>query len=323
MAVEATWPMQLEQRLGVAVQNYGTAGFGPQQELLVLKDFVAAHRPRLVVLAFFAGNDIFEAEAFDEFERSGASAAPPAPGWRINEIVRRADTWHVVSAWRAGIIGLTGPEKAERPRHRSRPSIPPATRMTPASFDRGVFTVPVAGRVLRWAFLPAYLNTLNLTEGELAARRGWMLTRKAIGDMQTVSRSFDAEFIVMFVPFKSQVYLPLLQRAFSDDELRSAFQFYLGDRRRPVDPDAMRRNRLAQNELIRRLCEEAGIPWLDTTSVLESHVAAGENVYFPDDSHLNERGQTVLADALSAFLRARHNLGWHETSQRRRHPRVE
>jgi len=34
MAAEASWPVRLERTLGVPVQNYGTAGFGPQQELL-------------------------------------------------------------------------------------------------------------------------------------------------------------------------------------------------------------------------------------------------------------------------------------------------
>ena len=28
----------------------------------------------------------------------------------------------------------------------------------------------------------------------------------------------------------------------------------------------------------------------------------GDNVYFPDESHLNERGQAVVADALAAYL---------------------
>ena len=73
MAGEASWPARLEGVLGVPVQNYGTAGFGPQQELLVLKDIVAPHRPRTVVLAFFAGNDIFDAEEFDAFQRSGGT----------------------------------------------------------------------------------------------------------------------------------------------------------------------------------------------------------------------------------------------------------
>ena len=65
----------------------------------------------------------------------------------------------------------------------------------------------------------------------------------------------------------------------------------------------MRRNRLAQNALMRELCEGAGIPFLDTTSALEARLETGENVYFPDESHFNETGQAVVADALAAFLR--------------------
>jgi hypothetical protein len=35
----------------------------------VLRDYVARHRPNRVVLAFFAGNDNFDAEAFDDLEQ--------------------------------------------------------------------------------------------------------------------------------------------------------------------------------------------------------------------------------------------------------------
>ena len=111
----------------------------------------------------------------------------------------------------------------------------------------------------------------------------------------------------MFVPFKSQVYLPVLDRAMPRPALQSALQFSIDamDGHRTVDVEAMRRNRLALNVLMRRLCQEAGIPFLDTTEMLAARVARGENVYFPDESHLNEVGEAVLADALADFLRAR------------------
>src|SRR6185503_12889928 len=101
VASDASWPSLLEHKLGVPVQNYGTAGFGPQQERLVLKDFALRHHPAVVVLAYFAGNDIFDAEAFDRFERSHGSLTRPAPGWPIKEVVTRADTWYVTSAIQA------------------------------------------------------------------------------------------------------------------------------------------------------------------------------------------------------------------------------
>jgi len=262
MAGEASWPARLEGLLGVAVQNYGTAGFGPQQELLVLKDYVASHRPRTVVLAFFAGNDIFDAEAFDAFQRSGGTIKRPGQGWRIKDVTSRVDEWFVVSALSAG-------------------------------------------RRLRWAFMPPYLNTLNFSREDLEARSGWGLTSGAIAEMRAVSRSFGAEFVVMFVPFKSQVYLPLLQAAWSKTELESAFRFYLERYGRPIDVDGMLANRLAQNEMMAKLCADAGIPFLDLTPALAARVAAGENVYFPDESHLNQVGETVVAESLAKFIETR------------------
>jgi len=42
------WTSVLERRTGLRVQNYGTAGFGPQQELRVLTDYVVGHLPGVV-----------------------------------------------------------------------------------------------------------------------------------------------------------------------------------------------------------------------------------------------------------------------------------
>ena len=166
-----------------------------------------------------------------------------------------------------------------------------------------MFDVPVAGRRLPFALMPPYLNTLNFSGSELEARPGWRLTRDAIAEMQAVSRSFGAKFVVMFVPFKSQVYLPLLEGTFPKEVLRSAFRFYLDAYGRDVDVDRLHANRLAQTTLMQRFCAKAGIAFLDTTPALMARVSAGENVYFPDESHLNEAGEAILADTLAAYLR--------------------
>ena len=114
----------------------------------------------------------------------------------------------------------------------------------------------------------------------------------------------------MFIPFKSQVYLPILERAFSRDDLHSAFRFYLDGSKRPVDLDAMHRNRLAQNDMMRQLCEGAGIP-LHATAALERAVTAGDNVYFrvaaPERTGRGRaRGCTVGVSSSSPdFLRRR------------------
>jgi hypothetical protein len=163
MTVEDSWPMQLERRLGITVQNYGTAGFGPQQELLVLKDVVAAHRPRVVVPAFFAGNDIFDAEAFDTFQRFGGAAQRSAPGWRIKEVVSRADTWYVTAALGASFHWMHRQSSTEVLAEAAPTTRSPAARDGRPSFDRGMFAAIIHGRLMRWAFMPPYLNTLTFS----------------------------------------------------------------------------------------------------------------------------------------------------------------
>ena len=314
LPIEDAWPTRLERQTGLAVQNYGTAGFGPQQELLALKEYAARHHPRVVVLAYFAGNDLFDAEAFDEFTRSNGAVRRAVQGWQIKDVVSRADNWFLVSALRATGTWASGFERAE-----ARADSAPAggshrSRLTPdggtdapapaagVTFDRGMFTAAVNGRAVRWAFMPPYLNTLTFSERDLAARQGWALTQQAISEMQDVARGVGARFMVMFLPFKSQVYLPWLARSPAAPELPRDLQFYLPDNPGTPDVAQMLGNRLAQNRLMRQFCDEHGIPLLDTTDALTRAFTAGENVYFPDESHLNERGHAVVADTLAAYL---------------------
>jgi SGNH hydrolase-like domain, acetyltransferase AlgX len=114
-----------------------------------------------------------------------------------------------------------------------------------------------------------------------------------------------AQLIVMFIPFKSQVVLPLLQRSFRDDVLREAFRFYFRQSPAHFDLRLMSRNRLAQNELMRDFCENSGIPLLDLTPPFQENFEAGRNLYFPDDSHWNAAGLELAAAELAKFMRER------------------
>jgi hypothetical protein len=225
-------------------------------------------------------------------------------GWPIRDVVIRADTSYLTSALRAAVgAAIANPEASARTEDGAVGAA--SASSTPAggpTFDRGLFTVPVNGHTLRWAFMPPYLNLLNFSEGDLAARRGWALALENIRGMQRASSEAGARFVLMFIPFKSQVYLPLLERTFSGEDLAKALHFSLQDT--PGLPDVARlsRNRLAQNALMQRFCELTGIPFLDLTTALQARVESGENMYFPDDSHLNEAGEALTAAALAEFL---------------------
>lgn len=312
LPLEAGWPSRLSARLGVPVRNYGTAGFGPGQERRVLEEYVLGRRPRVVVMGFFAGNDLQDAERFARFEQDGSFRPSFAYGWKFKEIVARFDNLYVVSFAR-GLASLLQPP-AERPEEPSEPGgysgdDPAAPEVSRADFDRGLFTVPVAGRTLRFAFLPAYLNTLRFSRADIEAWPGWTLTRETYRQMDREVRAAGARLVVMFIPYKAQVYLPLLEASLPAAELTRALEATLRQPDQPLDLGAMLDNRLALNGLMRDFCAQEGIEFLDLTEALQARVAMGENVYFPDDSHWNAAGHETASEALEVRLRAQQSEG--------------
>jgi len=310
LPAELTWPARLAHHLGVSVRNYGTAGFGPGQELLVFKQYVHARRPRRVVIGFFAGNDLVDAERFESFQREGVDFASVGRGWRFKDQIARFDELYVTSLYQ-GASGLL----VNYTRQPAQPWTPAGfedysgddpipTSATRPGFDRGLFTLPVAGRVLRFAFLPPYLNRLTLSRQQLEASRGWQVTLRSYREMQQLLRAQGGELVVLFIPFKAQVYLPHLVASFPAPELRSALGRCLGDPALAPGPEVLMRNRLALNDLMREFCARERIAFLDLTPELQSTLATGRNVYFPDDSHWNAAGHEVAARAVSRLLRA-------------------
>jgi hypothetical protein len=60
---------QLARRTGLAVANLGRSGYGPQQELAVLRRYALDRRPRCIVWAFYEGNDLQDVDAYDSYRR--------------------------------------------------------------------------------------------------------------------------------------------------------------------------------------------------------------------------------------------------------------
>lgn len=311
LPIEQIWTTRLEQNLGLPVQNYGTAGFGPQQELRVLRDYAIQHHPRVVLLAFFAGNDIFDAERFDKYERSEGSITLSKTGWNIKKVVARYETFYLFSLVRLALNTLetrASNQEAEGTKvadsvdqNAERPGIPAESL---PGFDRGMFIIPVNTRTLRFALMPPYLQTLTFSEAALEKRSGWQLTRRTILEMNSVSHESGATLVVLFIPFKSQVYFPLLERSFGSEDLERDFQFYFRQQPAGVDLKEMSQNRLAQNNMMRRLCEDEHILLIDPTAALQAEVEAGRNTYFPDDSHWNAAGHELAANTIAAFLKS-------------------
>lgn len=64
VAEQDTFVQRVGQATGMSVVNLGRGAYGPQQELIVLKRYGLAYKPRVVVWQLFEGNDLTDAEEF-------------------------------------------------------------------------------------------------------------------------------------------------------------------------------------------------------------------------------------------------------------------
>jgi lysophospholipase L1-like esterase len=307
LPVERTWPSLLAQRARARVRNFGTAGFGPGQERRLLEEFVLPHRPRVVVVAFFAGNDLQDAERFDTFARTGAFPGGSL-GWKFKDVIARFDDSYVLSLFHA-LGGLAGERRALPAVHADTGPAdysgedPGAAPVARASFDRGLYAVPVGGRAVRFAFMPPYLNCLQLSRADLERSPGWEATLRAYREMKRLADAQDTRLAVVFVPSKEQVYLPLVRASFASDEVERSVAVSLRDVPHPPEAARILEHRLALNGMMRDFCAREGIAFRDLTPDLTARLATGTNVYFPDDSHWNAAGHETAAAAIADWLR--------------------
>lgn len=289
------WPSRLEELTGRIVQNYGTSGFGPQQELYVLRDYALKHKPHWTVLAYFAGNDISDAEAFDRWEHGLDRVAEGPTGWKLRDAFRRYETLYIwtISAFAADALRVT-----------ISPAEPPEAKPAVASptFDRGMFTVPVANQTVRYALFPHYLQKLGIPRAEIERSRGWELTQAALRQMKADCDEGKSAFVLMFIPSKSEVYWPLTERSFAPARLQEVVNFYDRYNHVSLRAEDVHVNRLAQNAMLQAFCAQEKIPMLDLTPLFEREVENGHEVYFPDDTHWNAHAQDLAARKLAEFL---------------------
>jgi hypothetical protein len=105
---------------------------------------------------------------------------------------------------------------------------------------------------------------------------GAKLSKKAIIEAKELSNEAGAEFIVIIIPTKEEI------------------NWYL---KKPGE------NFISYpKEEIKKFCRDESIRCLDLTPILKEHALKGEQAYFTDDSHFNDNGHKIAAQAIYAYL---------------------
>ena len=258
-----------ERELGdVEVLNVGVPRVGPDEYLVLYRDEGAALDPDLVVIAFFVGNDVHDAH----LRRARNSLARRCFDRRLSLLLqvpgrlRRLGAQNLPSVHAAGSV-FEPLSIAEA--ERSMPFLLDPTYEVP-SFSESAYRKIAWGRA-------GYLERAERSEFEDAFAP--LLELRAMAEPRPMA--------ILVLPDEYQVEDDVWERACED------LGHVPADRDRP------------QRELA-RLCEAAGVPWLDTLPALRAVEPMSDgrrHLYHLRDTHLNARGNMVVGRQLARFVR--------------------
>lgn len=176
---------------GKPVANLGNSGYGPPQELGVLKRYGFSLNPSTVIWAFYEGNDVSNMKAY---KKKAATLSGENPFWQ--------NFWfRSLSRNLLAVYFRSAPQECV-PSHRIKPYqavfTDDSNRATP------VFFAP-----------PGDVDSFQAEDDDLRSVADYL------AEAATLCRERNIRFIVAFVPDKYRVYADLSNVRFTTDEFRS------------------------------------------------------------------------------------------------------
>ncbi len=165
---EATFVQKTAQTLGLRTVNLGVFGYGPQQELAVLKRYGLAYEPRAVVWQVTEWNDCEDAERYAQRKQ------PTRP--QLKPWVELYESYSPIVA---------GLEKIFKRKGASRENDLVLFQRSDGLVDKQ-YLWPVVDEVAK-------------------SPQGWQVTKRAIADAHALCRERGIALIVLFVPLHSRV----------------------------------------------------------------------------------------------------------------------
>jgi lysophospholipase L1-like esterase len=235
------------------IVNLGLIGAAPQQYLRVYETFGQALHPDLVLFCLFPGNDLADAGRFEEWLQAGS------PG--------------NYAVWRRGPDqDLQVPRSLHDLLDQSYLAmlLRDARRSVGSQFSGRTIDFPDGGRL---QLAPAvYASNERLAQPD---HPNFRLVVDAVERTRALAERGGSKFLVLLVPTKEEVYLPLL-----DEQLPPAtapFAAHFG---------------------------AAGLPFLDLTPAFQAKAREGERLFFEVDGHPNAAGYRLIAEVVLEHLRS-------------------
>ena len=275
--VATPWPQKLAEYTGSDVLNLGEEGFGPQDELNALRQYGLTKQPQWVIMAYFEGNDLYDAAAYEQ----------------ANPFILT----------RFGGYILTKAKEAWLEKRQSE------ARAAVASSYRYPITVTINDNHLEMAFFSYYVTWLSLSRGAIESSQNYRLVRETILQVREFSESAEARFLLVYLPTKVHVYLPyvndaeILARIFTDvPTLELDEAGFLKFTNQTATLELTRQHMDDQAHLVADFAAEQNIAFLDLTPYFQEEAGEGAELYYPFDTHWNQRGHDLAAEIIARYI---------------------
>jgi len=275
--VATPWSQKLAEWTGVHVLNLGEVGAGPQQELEVLRQYGLNKRPQWVIMAYFEGNDLYDAAAY---ERANPFILPRFGRYLL---VQTVEAWQE-KRW-------SGDQAAVTPRYRY------------------PITVTINDTNLEMAFFSSYISWLSVSGDMIEKSQNYRLVRETILKVRDLSEAAEARVLLVYIPTKLHVYLPYLNdaetlaRVFTDVATLDLDEAgFLQFTNQTATPELTRQHLDDQAHLLADFAAGQDIDYLDLTSTFQEEAGAGAELYYPFDTHWNQRGHNLAAQTIAKYI---------------------
>ncbi|HSD82689.1 MAG TPA: DUF6473 family protein [Anaerolineae bacterium] len=283
------WPERVAHRLGWQVLNLGIIGGSPSALIPALTEYGFPHRPRVVVFAYFEGNDFYPCEL---------PARPQGARWSDRLIL--PDFWGAIEF---------------KALHWLMPS-----RITTA-LNSDVVTpskVEINYRPVELTFAPAYVTTLTIDRVRLESSENWRIVSHSLLQMRDLAVMHESKFILVYIPEITRVYWPYIRENL--DVVKQLYSDKVYQWASDENCLTLVKNQLTPGEMIFRdgldatldeqqklmadFAARNNIPFLDLTEPLRAYAGTGAILARSFETHYNDDANEVMATAVADFIAA-------------------
>jgi hypothetical protein len=268
--LDKPWPALLADRLGWQVSNLSLPGSGIRVKQSMLERYGLPRSPRWVVVEVVPSIDIL-----------GEHAIPPTLSGQVVTPVLQG----LIRGWM------------------------PAQ---PVAAGQAIYplAVDLPGRTVDLTCCLHYMDFFSLDRETLEASRDWAIYSRELLEIVAAARSQGACVALLHVPTKPDVYFPL---ALHPGQLEPSLREFAPLRLNPggtverdeggaFSVDQVRQNALAGRDLLADFARQNSLAWIDPNEALVRSVLDGRDPFMVYDSHWNQLGHEIVAEAVAATL---------------------